>query len=67
MSPIKSMLSNVVWQETGLQPNGDLPYATHAGELDIAGTKLRCYRLNTGESVFDADDFSAFLTSLAGS
>lgn len=38
-----------------------LPYPTHSGVLEIVGRKLRCYRLNTGEAIFDADDFNAFL------
>jgi hypothetical protein len=60
MTPIESMLAGIDWQETPTQPVGDLPYATHSGVLEIAGKRLRCYRLNTGQAIFDADDVNAF-------
>jgi hypothetical protein len=62
MTPDESILDGVQWVETGLTPSADgLPYATHSGELDILGSKLRCYRLSNGQSVFDADDIAAIL------
>lgn len=63
MTPIESMLSKVEWEVTDAKPSttdSDLPHATHKGVLDLFGHSLRCYRLNTGEAVFDADDFKKF-------
>lgn len=59
---IESLLTEVDWHEAPRDPgvNSDLPYATHAGIFEIMGFKMRCYRLNTGEAVFDAGDFEAF-------
>lgn len=68
-TPIETMLAGVEWEPTerageGVQ-NG-LPYATHSGVLDVFGAKLRCYRLNTGQAVFDADDVKEFFGGLIG-
>lgn len=53
-----------------LPPNtdapGDIPHATHTGVFEILGHKLRCYRLSTGQTVFDASDFNAFLRDWLG-
>jgi hypothetical protein len=55
------MLDAVEWQATAAQPNPDgLPYATHSGVLRIGEISLRCYRLNDGRAVFDADDIAAW-------
>ncbi len=57
-SPIDYMLDTVDWEvseEDNLEDDG-IPYATHNGVLDILGSKLRCYRLSDGKTVFDADD-----------
>ena len=58
---IDALFSRVEWQpkEAPEQP-GDLPYATHSGVLDLFGHKMRCYRLSSGVTVFDADDFVRF-------
>lgn len=62
MSNVEAMLSGVKWQAAEVVPQtDDLPYATHSGVFEIMGHKLRCYRLNTGQAIFDADDFEAFL------
>jgi hypothetical protein len=62
-SPIEQMLDGVEWKQVTTKPenpDSDLPYATHAGLLKIGALELRCYRLNTGMSVFDADDVKRF-------
>jgi hypothetical protein len=61
-TPIEMMLDGVTWTEAEQQPNNHdgLPWATHEGVLDIAGHKLHCYRLNTGQAIFNADDIHAF-------
>lgn len=35
---------------------GDLPYATHQGTLEVGSLSLRCYTLSNGQRIFDADD-----------
>ena len=62
-TPIEILLDRVEW--TAAEPLEDLskaamPYATHEGVLEIFGHKLRCYRLNTGQAVFNADDVEGF-------
>jgi hypothetical protein len=61
-TPIEMMLDGVEWREADpVQQEGEsdgLPYATHEGVLEIAGVKLRCYRLNTGQAIFNADDIA---------
>lgn len=65
MTPIDSMLETVAWQATNAQPSGGL-YATHSGVLEIEsiGLRMRCYRLNDGQTVFDADDFQRFFADI---
>lgn len=58
---IPQILAGVEWHESGAQPSSELPYTTHHGVLELMGHTMRCYRLNTGEAVFDADDFEAFM------
>lgn len=40
----------------------DALYATHEATLEIGDSTLRCYQLNDGQRVFDADDVHAFFT-----
>lgn len=66
-TPIESMLDSVEWmpvERTGEIAKNDLPYATHSGVLAICGHELRCYRLNTGHAVFDADDVKKFFSGV---
>lgn len=58
---IPAFMNAVEWRSSGEAPSGDLPYATHSGELEIFGLKLRCFRLNTGEAIIHADDMMALL------
>lgn len=65
MTPIEQLMSAVEWK--ALAPStGDLPYATHEGVFDFGGLKLRCYRLNDGRAIFNADDFRAAFGELLG-
>jgi len=61
-APIDIMMESVDWIKTDYQPTGEekLPYVTHEGVLDIAGFKLRCYQLSTGDRVLDGGDVSNF-------
>lgn len=57
-TPIEIMLDNVEWvkNKSDKDHENDLPWATHEGVLEIGGIRLRCYRLNTGQAIFNADD-----------
>mgnify|MGYP006921463783 CR=1 FL=1 len=71
MKPIDMMLDGIIWVAAEQEPgqNGDnsdgIPYATHSGVLEIAGMKLRCYRLNTGQAVIDGGDLEAFFQDMS--
>ncbi len=60
------MLDGIEWTASA-EPISDealrdgLPYVTHSGVLDIAGVRLRCYQLSSGERVFDAGDIEDLL------
>lgn len=68
-APIEMMLEGVTWvpakemREPGMD---NLPFVTHEGELNLFGTKMRCYRLSSGQTVFNADDMEALFASLDG-
>jgi hypothetical protein len=62
-TPIEQMMDGLDWIPVdGACAGGDtdLPYATHSGVLKIGAMELRCYRLNTGMAVFEADDVNKF-------
>lgn len=64
-TPIDMMLDGLEWKEVPPpvvidHGDGDVPYATHSGVLEIAGKSLRCYRLSNGQAVFHADDLNDF-------
>ena len=40
---------------------GDLPYATHEGELELGEACLRCYTLSNGQRIINAEDLESFL------
>ena len=69
-APIEKLLEMVEWREVD-QPadaafvgDPDALYATHEGVLEITpALVLRCYTLNDGSRVFDADDIAAFFAS----
>ena len=67
MRPIETLMNSIDWRPTGEAEGGDgLPFATHFGVLEIEGIKLRCYRLNDGRSIIDADDMEAFFGDVLG-
>jgi hypothetical protein len=59
-TPIELMLDDVEWKASErsapVDSDSGLPYATHEGVLELCGKSVRCYRLNTGQAVFNADD-----------
>lgn len=63
-APIDSMLERVEWlpAETPVGQGADnsLPHATHAGVLRIGDMELRCYRLNDGRAIINAEDMESF-------
>ena len=59
--PLDHLLNQVAWEVVPHETKPEGRYATHSGELSIMGHRFKCYRLNTGEAVFDADDVHAFL------
>lgn len=67
-TPIEMLLDGLEWQEVGSQ--GDfgygLPVATHEGVLELAGHKLRCYRLDNGQAIFHAEDMQALIGATVG-
>lgn len=65
-APIEMPLDDVAWTPLSgeKQPESALPYATHEGVLKIGDFKLRCYQLNTGQCVFNADDVERFFGGL---
>lgn len=63
--PAERMIDEVCKPAEGAKDNGSgLPYVTHAGELEIAGKKIKCYVLSSGERVFDADDIEELFKGL---
>lgn len=69
-SQVELLLDTVDWKPVGkgdvVESRDALPYATHEGVLNISGCDLRCYRLNTGQCVFEMGDLERFFGSLAG-
>lgn len=60
---LKTLIEQIPFVETNDHVNEDgdgLPFATHTGVMEIMGKKLRCYRLNTGQIVFNAEDVRDF-------
>lgn len=58
-----AMFENVRWKELAAleEDQGDGLWATHEGTLEFApGVSLRCYQLNDGQRVLDADDVTRF-------
>lgn len=65
-TPIDIMMDAVKWE---LVPkNESIPdetlHATHEGRLEFLGISLKCYRLNDGQAVFDADDVQRFFSEI---
>lgn len=65
MTPIEKMMEMVEWRETGaVGDQSGLPWATHEGVFQIGEASLRCYRLNTGQAILNAEDMQAFFGDL---
>lgn len=66
-TPIDLMLDKIDWikYEDEERHNSELPYAIHSGILRIGDIKLKCYRLNNGMAVFDADDVEKFFDNMS--
>ena len=59
-TPIETMLDNIHFEPCELPDSveeGEL-YATHVGYLDIADCLLKCFVLNNGQRVIDADSMN---------
>ena len=60
-TPIETLMEQIEWHEVNMDKEANpynLPFATHTGVIDLAGIKLRCYRLNDGRAIIDADDMN---------
>lgn len=55
-APIEILLERLDWKRLPAPEGTDGLYATHEGVLEIGELHLRCYMLNDGQRVFDADD-----------
>jgi hypothetical protein len=66
-APVEAMMATVKWEllPQGESLSSDQLYATHEGWLDIGGFRLKCYQLNNGERVFDADCVERFFNGEA--
>lgn len=57
-SPIETILDSVVWKPMvgHVDPNSELPHATHEGTIDLGLGPMKVYQLNTGVRVLAAED-----------
>lgn len=62
----EEILKGVEWKEVaGNSDAADgIPYATHEGVVEFFGKKIRCYRLNDGRAVVNADDLNAAMADI---
>ena len=65
-SPIETVFDAVPFErvENPNMGDGTLPYVVMRGVLNIAGLSLRCYVLNDGQRIFDAEDLDPFIEAL---
>lgn len=62
----KFLEDNVTWEKVEISnPSSGSPYVTHGGTLRLGDIELKCYILNTGQRIFDADDFEKFMKILS--
>lgn len=70
---IPSMLQGVTWVAVDephcqrIADDASLPHVTHEGVFEIMGHKIKCFRLSTGQAVFEKDDFERFCEAWFGS
>ena len=62
MSPADKLMDSAEWVAIpGAQREpGGLPVPTHEGVLRIGSAELRCYQLDDGRRIIDADDVAEF-------
>ena len=67
-TPIDIMLDKTEWVpvESPADEKSEVPFVTHTGVLEIAGTRFRVYQTSTGQRVIDGDDVEDFFFGLAG-
>lgn len=60
--PVDIMMDAVEWTtaEGRADPDELLPYVTHRGMLHIGDMSIRCYQLNDGRRIIDAEDLKRF-------
>ena len=58
---IEVLLDGVEWKELDWPGQVDGTFATHEGRLTIMGFEFRCYQLNDGQRVLNAEDVEKFL------
>ena len=59
-TPMELMMNDVVWYEYDDHPSLDGLQATHEGKLKIGDHEFRCYKLNDGSTVLNAEDVESF-------
>jgi hypothetical protein len=60
-TPINKLLDALDWQTIeGTPPASGERYATHQGILVVGSDMLRCYQLDDGTRLIDAEDLAAF-------
>ena len=66
MTPIDQIMNAVEWEpvEGQIVEDDGSSYATHHGMLRIAGFEPKCYQLNTGQRVIDAEEMERFFGAL---
>jgi len=45
---------------------GDLPYVTHEGILEISGFTMHVFQFNNGQRIIPCEDVEAFFDAMAG-
>ncbi len=62
-----NILDSIDWETvTPDQSSDGGPTVTHEGILELGNYKLRCYRLDDGRSIINADDFREFFGDALG-
>lgn len=59
MTPTEILLNKVQWTKVAVDKGNTgtgMPYVTHQGTLKLDDVELRCYQLNDGRRIFDAED-----------
>jgi hypothetical protein len=59
-TPIEVLLDAVDWKPLDVPVGIAQPYAIQEGVLEIGGFQFRCYVLNNGQRLLDANDLERF-------